>query len=189
MKYLFRILVISLVLLGLSSCAQTPPLSPLEYTQLLTNIKDIFSVSLLLMMDSNTYSIRQSIARLYYGHYHLCRLIYNNLKGRDSDNHTTAWEVMRKDLEDYGKDLKEMRIKYDYQASIVDENDVYADLEYIVAHKCKFDSLIEELKNTVGRFNSNPFFDKDFDAKIAEVETVYESLLKSIEALLKKKKP
>ncbi|MBQ6872380.1 MAG: hypothetical protein IJO23_08505 [Bacteroidales bacterium] len=96
---------------------------------------------------------------------------------------------MRKDLEDYGKDLKEMRIKYDYQASIVDENDVYADLEYIVAHKCKFDSLIEELKNTVGRFNSNPFFDKEFDAKIAEVETVYESLLKSIEALLNKKKP
>ena len=189
MMNLIRRLGILILLCCATSCAKPPPLSPLEYTQLLTNIKDIFSVSLLLMMDSNTYSIRQSIARLYYGHYHLCRLIYNNLKGRDSDNHTTAWEVMRKDLEDYGKDLKEMRIKYDYQASIVDENDVYADLEYIVAHKCKFDSLIEELKNTVGRFNSNPFFDKEFDAKIAEVETVYESLLKSIEALLKKKKP
>ena len=188
MKYLFRILVICFVLFGFSSCAPVPPLSPLEYTQLLTNIKDIFSVSLLLMMDSNIYSIRQSIARLYYGHYHLCRLIYNNLNGRDSENHTTAWEAMRKDLEDYGKTLKEMRIKYDYQASVVDESDVCADLEYIVAHKSKFDSLIEELKNTVRRFNSNPIFDQEFDAKIAEVEAVYESLLKSIEILLNKKK-
>ena len=55
-------------------------------------------------------------------------------------------------------------------------------------NKSKFDSLIEELKNTVSRFNSNPIFDQDFDAKIAEVEAVYESLLKSIEILLNKKK-
>ena len=190
MKYLFRILVICFVLFGFSSCAPIPPLSPLEYTQLLTNIKDIFSVSLLLMMDSNIYSIRQSIARLYYGHYHLCRLIYNNLNGRDSENHTTAWEAMRKDLEDYGKTLKEMRIKYDYQASVVDESDVCADLESgtITAEEGLLKLAGEELKNTVSRFNSNPIFDQEFDAKIAEVEAVYESLLKSIEILLNKKK-
>ena len=53
--------------------------------------------------------------------------------------------------------------------SKVDENDVYADLEYIVAHKCKFDSLIEELKNTVGRFNSNPFLIKSLMLKLLKL--------------------
>lgn len=188
MRSHFHVILLCLTLFWVTSCSHAPQLSPLEYTQLLTNIKDVFSVSALLMMDSNIYSIRQSIARLYYGHYHLCRLVYNNLNGRDSENHTTAWEAMRKDLEDYGKDLKEMRIKYDYQASVVDECDVYADLEYIVAHKGKFDSLINELNNTVTRFNTNPIFSKEFDTKVAEVEAVYKSLLKSIETLLNAKK-
>ena len=38
--------------------------------------------------------IGQAIARIYYGYYHIARLIFNNIKGYDGDNHTETWKAM-----------------------------------------------------------------------------------------------
>lgn len=55
--------------------------------------------------------IGQAIARIYYGYYHIARLIFNNIKGYDGDNHTETWKAMPNTIKNFGKKMKEMRIK------------------------------------------------------------------------------
>ena len=172
------ILILCVCLLG--SCAPAEPLQPSEYTQLLINIKDFFSMSLVLLGQNNTFALGQVVSRLYYGHYHLARLIFNNIKGYDGNSHTEVWKQMPADIKAYGKKLKEMRIKYDYEPMSFTQNEVLQDLEYIESHKNRFDAIIKELDNTVSRYSTNPFFSKEFNENIAEIKTTYKQISSKI---------
>ena len=80
MKIILRILLV-LIASQLTSCATAEPLSPIEYTRLLINVKEFFTLSILLLNQDSSHCIGQAISRLYYGHYHIARLIYNNKRG------------------------------------------------------------------------------------------------------------
>lgn len=175
MNRLLKLILILCICL-LSSCAQADPLPASEYTQLLINIKDFFSMSLVLLGQDNTFAFGQAISRIYYGHYHLARLIFNNLKGYDGNNHTEVWRQMPVDIKVYGEKLKDMRIKYDYMPLSFTQSKVLQDLEYIESHQNRFDAIIKELDNTVGRYSTNQFFDNEFNRNLADIKTTYKQI-------------
>lgn len=167
-----------------ASCAPVEPLQPSEYTQLLINIKDFFSMSLVLLSQNNTFTLGQAVSRIYYGHYHLARLIFNSIKGYDGNNHTGVWRQMPADIKAYGEKLKDMRIKYDYMPMSFTQSEVLQDLEYIENHQNRFDAMIKELDNTVERYSMNPFFYKKFNENIAEIKTTYTQISQRIATLV-----
>lgn len=179
MNRLLKLLLIICVCL-FASCAQAEPLPPNEYTQLLINIKDFFLMSLVLLGQNNTFTLGQVISRIYYGHYHLARLIFNNIKGYDGNNHTEVWKQMPADIRAYGEKLKNMRIKYDYMPMSFTQSEVLQDLEYIENHQNRFDAIIKELDNTVERYSMNPFFSKEFNENIVEIKTTYKQISQRI---------
>ena len=77
MKNVLKFLLV-LIACQLTGCAPAEPLSPIEYTQLLVNVKEFFALSILLLNQDSPHCIGQAISRIYYGHYHIARLIYNN---------------------------------------------------------------------------------------------------------------
>ena len=81
-----KFILIAIILFCITSCAPTGPISTAEYNQLLINIKDFFTTSLFLLGSSSNFQIGQAIARQYYGHYHIARLIYNNNNGVDKSH-------------------------------------------------------------------------------------------------------
>ena len=187
MNRLLKLILILCVCL-LASCAQAEPLPPSEYTQLLINIKEFFSMSLLLLGQNNIFVFGQVVSRLYYGHYHLARLIFNNIKGYDGNNHTKVWRQMPADIKTYGEKLKDMRIKYDYSSLPFTQSEVLQDLKYIESHQNRFDAIIKELDNTVGRYSTNQFFDNEFNKNIADIKTVYQQVTQKITEVIKELK-
>lgn len=180
MKNILRLLFV-LLISQLTGCAASEPLSPIEYTQLLINIKEFFTLSILLLNQDSPHCIGQAITRLYYGHYHMARLIYNNTKGYDGNNHTEVWSNMPSSIKSYGEKLKEMRIRYDYGVTEISLEELKSDLEYIKSHQSRFKEMLEELDSTISRRGTNPFFISSFNKAIKEIEFTYESLITTIE--------
>ncbi len=131
-------------------------------------------MSIVLLGQNNTFAFGQAISRLYYGHYHLARLIYNNIKKRDGNNHTEVWKQMPADIKAYGEQLKDMRIKYDYSPLYFTRREVLQDLEYIESQQNRFDAIIIEL------YSTNPSFSKEFNEKIAEIKAAYKQISQRI---------
>lgn len=183
MKSLQKVIIFICICM-LASCSQVQPLTPCEYTQLLANIKDFFCVSITLLGQDSNFAIGQAIGRLYYGHYHLSRLIYNSIKGRDGNNHTDVWKQMPSDIRTYGEALKDLRIKYDYESTAFSRSEVLQDLSYIESHKGSFNKIIKELNNSVGQFNSNPIFVVVFDKNVKEITTTYQGVIQRITDIL-----
>ncbi len=65
-------LILILCVCLFASCAQAEPLPPSEYAQLLINIKDFFSMSLVLLGQNNTFVLGQVVSRLYFDNLSLC---------------------------------------------------------------------------------------------------------------------
>lgn len=105
-------------------------------------------MSLVLLGQNNTFAFGQAINRIYYGHYHLVRLIFNNIIGYDGNNHTEVWRQIPADIKAYGEKLKDMRIKYDYKPLSFTQSEMLQDLEYIESYQNRFDAIIKELDNT-----------------------------------------
>lgn len=180
MKNILRLLFI-LLISQLTGCAAAEPLSPIEYTQLLFNVKEFFALSILLLNQDSPHCIGQAISRIYYGHYHIARLIYNNKRGYDGNNHTDVWNNMPSSIKSYGEKLKEMRIRYDYGVTEISLEELKSDLEYIKSHQSRFKEMLKELDSTISRRGTNPFFISSFNKAIKEIEFTYESLITTIE--------
>lgn len=180
MKFI-KFIIIAVTLLCVTSCAQTGPLSPTDYTQLLTNIKDFFTTSLFLLgSNCSNFQIGQAITRLYYGHYHIARLIYNNKNKVDIDNHTRAWDAMQVRIQTYGKELKTFRIKYDYSPQNFSNSEIEQDLQFIKDNRSEFDYMITELKSTIVSFNNDPNFLNNANKEIQNIENEYNSIIAKI---------
>lgn len=176
-----KFIIIAVTLLCVTSCAQTGSLSPTDYIQLLTNIKDFFTTSLFLLgSNCSNFQIGQAIARLYYGHYHIARLIYNNKNRVDIDNHTRAWDAMQVRIQTYGKELKTFRIKYDYSPQNFSNSEIEQDLQFIKDNRSEFDYMITELKSTIVSFNNDPNFLNNANKGIQDIENEYNSLIAKI---------
>ena len=80
------------------------------------------------------------------------------------------------DIKVYGEKLKDMRIKYDYMPLSFTQSKVLQDLEYIESHQNRFDAIIKELDNTVGRYSTNQFFDNEFNRNLADIKTTYKQI-------------
>ena len=184
MKIILRILLV-LIASQLTSCATAEPLSPIEYTRLLINVKEFFTLSILLLNQDSSHCIGQAISRLYYGHYHIARLIYNNKRGCDGDNHKDVWDNMPSSIKTYGKKLKEMRIKYDYGVTEISLEELQSDLEYIKSHQSRFDEMLKEIDSTIYQYGTNPFFISSFNQAIKEIESTYKSLITIVEKCIK----
>lgn len=177
MKNFLRLLFV-LLISQLTGCAASEPLSPIEYTQLLINIKEFFTLSILLLNQDSPHCIGQAITRLYYGHYHMARLIYNNTKGYDGNNHTEVWSNMPSSIKSYGE---KMRIKYDYGVTEISLEELQSDLEYIKSHQSRFDEMLKEIDSTIYQYGTNPFFISSFNQAIKEIESTYKSLITIVE--------
>ena len=180
MKIILRLLLV-LIASQLTSCAAAVPLSPIEYTQLLSNVKEFFTLSILLLNQDSQYCIGQAITRLYYGHYHIARLIYNNIKGYDGNSHTVVWNNMPSNIKSYGEKLKEIRIKYDYGVTEISLEELKSDLEYIRSHQSRFDKMLEEIDSSISRYGTNPIFISSVNHAIEEIKSTYKSLITTIE--------
>lgn len=180
-----KFIIIVITLLCITSCTKTIPLSPTDYTQLLINIKDFFTTSLFLLgSSSSNFQVGQAIARLYYGHYHIARLIYNNNNRVDVDNHTKAWDAMQVRIQTYGKELKAFRIKYDYSPQSFSNSEIEQDLQFIKDNKSEFDYMITELKSSIVSFNNDPNFLNNANKEIQDIENEYNSLIARINSKL-----
>jgi len=179
-----KFILIAIILFCITSCAPTGPISTAEYNQLLINIKDFFTTSLFLLGSSSNFQIGQAIARQYYGHYHIARLIYNNNNGVDINNHTRAWDAMPARIKTYGNKLKDLRIKYDYYPQNFSNSEIEQDLKFIKDNKSEFDYMITELKNSISSFNTTSNFLTTANKEIQDIENEYNSLIKIIEKRL-----
>lgn len=179
--YIFLLLFLSVCCV---SCAAEGVLSPNDYTQLLLSVKHFFVISSIMLSTSDASNYGQAISRMYYGCYHIARLIFNNTKGYDGRNHTQTWEAMPNSFKSYGQDLKKMRIKYDYDPYSVKENELYEDLKYIYDQRVQFDNMLQELNKSIVHYSTNPFFIKEFEKNIKEVQDAYASLVADIKRYL-----
>ena len=179
MKNVLKFLLV-LIACQLTGCAPAEPLSPIEYTQLLVNVKEFFTLSILLLNQDSPHCIGQAISRLYYGHYHIARLIYHNKKGYDGNSHTEVWNNMPSRIKSYGEKLKEMRIKYDYGVTEISLEELRSDLEYIKSHQSRFDEMLKEIDSSISQYGTNPFFISSFNKTIKEIESTYKSLITTI---------
>ena len=60
MKIILRLLLV-LIASQLTGCAVADPLSPIEYTQLLINVKEFFTLSILLLNQDSSHCVGQAI--------------------------------------------------------------------------------------------------------------------------------
>ena len=173
MRFVLRLFVVLLIVM-LTSCDNAPALNPADYNGLLINIKEFFSVSILLLSVNSNFGIGQAIARLYYGHYHIARLIYNNTKGKDGKNHKKVWDAMCTTIKSYGEYLKSLRIKYDYGTTNIPTSEIIKDLKYIQDNQNHFNEMIEKLRNTI---HEDSIEDSLFNDHMKDIESTYNDLL------------
>lgn len=183
MKSIQKILMLT-CLCVFASCSQAHPLSVCEYTHLLANIKEFFCVGIVLLGQDSDFAIGQAISRLYYGHYHLSRLLYNGIKGCDGNNHSRVWKQMPLDIRTYGETLKDLRIKYDYNATSFSRREVLQDLSYIENHKADFDKILFELKKSVSKFSNDSKFLQSVDNDVNEIASIYQDVIQKIMGIL-----
>lgn len=184
----FQFLLVVLIIfisLGFTSCAAAEPIAPYDYTQLLLSVRDLFTVSSMILSKMEPPMIGQAIARIYYGYYHIARLIFNNIKGYDGDNHTETWKAMPNTIKNFGKEMKEMRIKYDYNPYNTTIEEMKKDLQYIYNQRTMFETMVKELENTVVQYSTNPIFKNTFDTNVKEIQDTYSSLIIIINEKLK----
>lgn len=172
MRFVLRLFAVLLIVM-LTSCAEAPALNTADYNGLLINIKEFFSVSILLLSTNSNFSLGQAIARLYYGHYHIARLIYNNTENQYGNNHTKVWNAMPPIIKSYGEYLKSLRIKYDYGTTNIPTSEIIKDLKYIQDNQNHFIEMIEKLRNTIHEDSTASFFDD----RIKDIESTYNDLL------------
>ena len=148
-KYL-KLLFIILLGGSVSSCAQLDPVTPTSYHFLLVKINDILSLCCLLLNQQEAFH-GQVIGRLYYGYYHLARLLHINLKDFDAGGHTKTWKKLPNNIRDFGFRMKELREKYDYDVDDLFDlsENLDNDFKKILADKIYADSLLNELNNTL----------------------------------------
>ena len=172
MRFVLRLFVVLLITM-LTSCAEAPALNTADYNGLLINIKEFFSVSILLLSANSNFGIGQAIARLYYGHYHIARLIYNNTENQDGNNHAKVWNAMPPIIKSYGEYLKSLRIKYDYGTTNISTSEIINDLKYIQDNQNYFIEMILMLRNTIHEDS----IDSLFNDHMKDIESTYNDLL------------
>lgn len=180
MKIIYKVILLVLALFCITSCSKIAPISPIEYTQLLINIKDFFTTSIFLLGSNSNFQTGQAIARLYYGHYHIARLIYNNHFGKDNNSHYYTWEKMNTRIRNYGNNLKKLRIKYDYDAQNFSNSEIKDNLKFISDNRSEFDYMIKELKGSISSFDNDKEFLKTASKEIQKIEQEYDSLVNKI---------
>lgn len=111
----------------------------------------------------------------------MARLIYNNTKGYDGNNHTEVWSNMPSSIKSYGEKLKEMRIKYDYGVTEISLEELQSDLEYIKSHHSRFDEMLKEIDSSIPQYGTNPIFISSFNHAIKEIKSTYKSLITTID--------
>ena len=162
-KYIFVLTIIALF----TSCAQAEPFAPHDNTNLLIRSKNLFSLSTLLVSQSEVY-IGDVFSRLYYGYYHLGRLIFSNKFGYEFDSHNHVWKKMEEPIKEFGYSMKSLREKYDYKPLSPREVTEQSkdDLKLIIDTN-KFDEIILELRTTLNE--SNYYSQKEKDLLLLEI--------------------
>lgn len=148
-KLHIRFIIFFAIIFFFTSCAQAEPFNTNDFTNLLIRSKNLFSLCSILLGQSDTY-LSDVFSRLYYGYYHLGRLIFSNMYGYEKDSHSHVWKKMEEPIKDFGFSMKSLREKYEYRALSLDDIIVKSkeDLLYVV-NSNKFDRMIIELKSTL----------------------------------------
>lgn len=177
-KYLFLIALIVIF----ASCAQAEPFSPQDYTNLLIRSRNLFSLCTLLISQPEMY-LGDIFSRLYYGYYHLGRLIFSNKFGYEYDSHNHVWKKMEEPIKGFGYAMKELREKYDYRPLSQDEVIAQSreDLQLIYDNRDNFDEMLIELQTSLN--TTNYYTEDEKFLFLAEIETIKTEHAKFIDAL------
>lgn len=184
----FRWLI--LLILLCSSCSGPAPISSTEYLSLLESIKNLLSFCILILGSDSSFW-KQLIPRYYYALYHLARLVYNNNKRDDADNHTATWKAMPTDISTEGLQFKAQRIINDYYAFTVSDKDVSNQLS-MIEHSDLLRKLSKEVQNTVNGYHdaSSNFnksnFERSVNELLSEIELKNSELQGKIKAVMTK---
>jgi uncharacterized protein (UPF0332 family) len=159
------------------------PISPVDYVGLLTKMRELFILCSLLISHGQ---YAQAISRLYYGYFHIARLIAVNKNWFSNyHDHKKIWDEMPQQVQSFGIKLKNMRVKYDYDPNPKGEKE---DLSYIYSSKYMLDAELKELEATI---QSYPHLNCDDDDKISEqiqeIREAHENLIKNICLAIKKR--
>lgn len=179
-----------LLLLLCCSCAGPTPLSSTDYLSLLECIKNLLSFCILILGSDSSFW-KQIIPRYYYALYHLARLVYNNNKRDDSDNHTTTWKAMPTDISTDGLQFKAQRIINDYYAFAVSDTDVSKQLS-MIENSNLLSKLSKEVQNTInGYHDASPSFNKSIfehsvNELLSDIELKNSELQGKIQAVMAK---
>lgn len=172
-KFLF---VVSLCVF-MSACAPQQPLSPVEYSGLLLKTKELFILCTILI-EHGLYS--QVIPRLYYGYYHIARLIVNNKFSHDISNHTDVWKHTPKDIKLKGLQLKLLRVKYDYEPNIV-QSEFISDINDIYANKDLLEIEIQEFNKDIAQKMTQSDIDNNhINDLLQQIETEHSKLMEKV---------
>ena len=85
------------IIFGMSSCAAIDTITPVSYNILLTKINDLLNLCIILLNQPEQYH-GQIISRLYYGYYHLARLLYINYYNYDAGGHGKTLKKLPKNI-------------------------------------------------------------------------------------------
>jgi len=178
----FKFIILLAILFFFTSCKQAEPFNPYDYTSLLIRSKNLFSLCVILLGQSDTY-LGDVFSRLYYGYYHLGRLIFSNKYGYEYDSHSHVWKKMEESIREFGFLMKSLREKYEYiplsQEDIVGNSK--EDLLSVVDSN-KFDRIVIELKTTLEESDNYSQEDKViFFEEIKLIEKEHAKLLNEIQ--------
>jgi len=170
----------------LSSCRHIDPITPVDYSNLLLKVKELFALCSVLVSSNDLTSNGQAISRIYYAFYHLARLLNINIHNMEQKSHTQAWKkISDQNIQQFGLDLKTLREKYDYDP--IDPQTggamIKRDLAYIVSHEADVEALLNKIKSTLHQCIAlSPQDIVNLRKDISDIEQEQKSLFNSLKA-------
>ena len=177
MKVSIKLFLIFFIIFGMSSCAAMEPITPNNYNLLLIKTNDLFNLCIMLLNQPEQYH-GQIVSRLYYGYYHLARLLHINYHNYDAGGHAKTWNKLPCKIRIFGLRMKILREKHDYNVINNLTENIDKDFDTILDEEKNFVSLSEELGNTLEKCTY--LSDKDIEIcrnKINDIRITHETLI------------
>ncbi len=191
-KAMIRFVIRSLFFLGilflLSGC-QANPVSPSEAIGLLTKCKDVLSLCVLLLSQSEGVRYSYVAERYYYAMLSLARIVagkdwlLGGLLREKKGKHERVWGSCPKNVKElYGEQLKHLRVRCDYGVERKDfqETEYEAGLKTILNHEDAYNSLKEAVQNESLEISSRPSFSEEFNDLLDKIDDLRNTLKKKL---------
>lgn len=183
MKDIKKSILLLVLVFCCTSCMQETTATPIStYYGLLAKVNDFLSFCCFMLSNSNSY-IGQVISRIYYVYFTLAKIRgYNDDYNQYRGSHENIWLNMNSTIQQkYGNELKQKRVKYDYDEKKPTTQDFIEDLSFIESNQALFKEIVKDIR---GSLEENPVLTDDDDdfinQELSQIEAKHDELMDKI---------